>query len=164
MPKREFRGQRGAQSQQRAQTQQEAQTSGANKPYTCHQGARFALLMVLLLCLGVGVWLYARHDPATSPLAPKCPFRMITGYDCPACGNQRSLHALRNGDLVGDLRFNPFLYLSLPYLGALIYATISHSPRARRWHRVVCSPRAVYTYLALLIIWWIIRNTPLWPY
>jgi len=36
-----------------------------------------------------------------------CPFKKLTGWDCPLCGLQRSVLALLNGDLIKSLQFFP---------------------------------------------------------
>ncbi len=42
----------------------------------------------------------------------KCPVRLITGYQCPGCGSQRSLRALFTGDFVGALQLNALIYIA----------------------------------------------------
>lgn len=42
----------------------------------------------------------------------KCPIRLLTGYQCPGCGSQRSLRALFAGDFVGALQLNALIYLA----------------------------------------------------
>lgn len=37
----------------------------------------------------------------------KCPFKYLTGIDCPGCGFQRSVLALLNGDLHESLKLYP---------------------------------------------------------
>lgn len=36
-----------------------------------------------------------------------CPFKRLTGLDCPGCGLQRSVIALLKGDIPGSLRIYP---------------------------------------------------------
>jgi hypothetical protein len=36
-----------------------------------------------------------------------CPFKLLTGCDCPACGTQRSVLQLLKGDVAGSLAHNP---------------------------------------------------------
>ncbi|MFM7234339.1 MAG: DUF2752 domain-containing protein [Flavobacteriales bacterium] len=36
-----------------------------------------------------------------------CPFKFITGCDCPACGTQRSIVALLKGDVASSWQLNP---------------------------------------------------------
>lgn len=122
------------------------------------------VVWVVALCVAILalLLLYALFDPTHSHLAPKCPFRLLTGYDCPACGNQRALHSLLNGELWLAFRYNPFLWLSLPYILAVIYASLCKGERATRCARIVLSRKALLTYVALFFIWWIIRNLPFW--
>lgn len=115
----------------------------------------------VLLTIGLLVG-YTLFDPGTSVLAPKCPFKLLTGFDCPACGNQRALHALLHGQWLAAFRYNPFLFLSAPYLLAVACTAWCGSDRAARWKERVQHPKVVLTYLALLVGWWIVRNTPLW--
>lgn len=70
---------------------------------------RGKILLITIGVIAVIVLLFlALVDPVTSVFAPKCMYKYLTGYDCPACGIQRSLHALLNGDTVTALRYNYF--------------------------------------------------------
>lgn len=106
--------------------------------------------------------LYFVFDPGSSAWSLKCPFRMLTGLDCPACGNQRALHALLHGEWLAAWSFNPFALLSLPYIAAVIYASLADNSFARRLRPMVQHRRVVCAYLILVVLWWIVRNTPLW--
>ena len=123
---------------------------------------RILLLLAGLVLIMGGLYLYYIYDPAHAHFAPKCMFRMLTGWDCPSCGTQRALHALLHGDVCAAVRYNPFALCSLPYVAALAYTTFATSDRARRWRRWVQHPYTVILYLVLLIAWWILRNTPIW--
>lgn len=50
-----------------------------------------------------------------------CPFKWITGWDCPGCGMQRSFIALLKGDLVQSLILYPAL---LPVLFTLLFTVL----------------------------------------
>jgi hypothetical protein len=47
-----------------------------------------------------------------------CPFKKLTGFDCPGCGFQRSFIALMNGDLSQSLHYYP---ATIPLLITAIY-------------------------------------------
>lgn len=111
---------------------------------------------LLLACL------YFWVDPGQSEWVPKCPFRLLTGFDCPACGNQRALHALLHGEWATAWRFNPFALLSLPYITAVCYTSVANGACARRMRAVVQHPQVVMGYLVLVVCWWVLRNTPVW--
>lgn len=125
----------------------------------CRRSVR---LLLLALCVGASVVVYYNIDPAQSVFAPKCAFRLLTGYDCPACGGQRALHALLHGQWRNALLLNPFLLLSVPYAAAVCYASFGKSARAQSLKRYVCHRVAVWSYVAVFFVWWVVRNTALW--
>ncbi|WP_461789979.1 DUF2752 domain-containing protein [Pedobacter sp.] len=47
-----------------------------------------------------------------------CPFKSLTGLDCPGCGFQRSFIALLKGNLGQSLKFYP---ATLPFIALLVY-------------------------------------------
>ena len=47
---------------------------------------------------------------------PSCPFRLVTGWDCPGCGSLRALSRLTHLDVRGALRFNAITVLAVPWL------------------------------------------------
>ena len=46
------------------------------------------------------------RDPSASSGFVPCPFKAITGLDCPFCGSTRALHSLLNGDIGAALSHN----------------------------------------------------------
>ncbi len=99
-------------------------------------------------------------DPATAVLMPKCPFKLVTGFDCPACGTQRAMHALLHGHWRQALAVNPFMVVSWPYLAAVIVATFGRWRWVPRWRAWVLHPATVWAYVILFCGWWILRNLP----
>lgn len=122
---------------------------------------RYILAAVAIIAVIVVVVTYYFFDPTHSTLAPKCPFKLATGLDCPACGNQRALHSALNGNIVDAFMFNPFLWLALPYILLIIYATLCDSRHAQRLQYDLLHRYTIYIYVALFVGWWIVRNTPL---
>ena len=116
---------------------------------------RWAMAVTAVVLLVVGYYLI---DPVGVWWAPKCPFHLLTGLDCPGCGNQRAVHALLHGNLREAVAANPFFVAAIPYLAALIFGEVGRSRLAlffRRWtqHRTV-----IYVYLGLICVWWVVRN------
>ena len=93
---------------------------------------------------------------------PKCFVKGLTGYDCPSCGSQRALHAILNGEFKRAILFNPFIFLALPYLLALLYTALSRDRFARRIKPFVRHRIAIWSFLVLYIAWWVIRNSEWW--
>lgn len=121
--------------------------------------SRKTLLWIVAALAGVAAILFYWHfDPLRTPLMPRCPFRLLTGWSCPACGNQRAMHALLHGYIAEAWHFNRFLILSIPYFAAVLWTSFSHSPRARRCRRFVQHPRVIMAFFWLTAIWWIGRN------
>jgi Protein of unknown function (DUF2752) len=56
---------------------------------------------------------------ATTGLALPCPFRALTGWDCPLCGGTRMGEALLHGDIQAAFGFNPLALVGLLILGVL---------------------------------------------
>ena len=103
---------------------------------------------------------YSIVNPHSNIFVPKFMFRLLTGYDCPACGIQRSLHALLNGDTVTVLRYNYFLLISIPYFLAVAITTFWKADLIVKMGYYVQHPKVVRAILVLIIIWWIVRNIP----
>ncbi len=118
-----------------------------------------------VLVLGVLVTLvivYKNHSPYEHSIFPKCPFRTITGYQCAGCGSQRAVHFLLNGNVGGAFRENPLLVLSIPYLlTGFIFDNVKRSGRRFLWWREkLFGFNAIMVVLAVVIIFWVGRNTP----
>jgi hypothetical protein len=116
------------------------------------------------LLIGVGVVaavaaVFFFVDPTHSVWAPKCPLYALTGVECPACGTQRALHCLVHLDLRGAMGYNPFMILSMPYALSLA-ATAWVIPRERctRLRRFCFHPTTVRVYVALMLVWMVVRN------
>lgn len=100
---------------------------------------------------------YYTFDPASTPFAPRCLFRVITGWECPGCGSQRMLHALLHGDFAAAWQYNAFLMIMLPVLALLAYASF----RRRRYPMLYArlnSPAMIIALTVLLIAWAVLRN------
>jgi hypothetical protein len=66
---------------------------------------------------GLGLGLSALY--ATTGLGVACPFRAVTGWDCPLCGGTRMGSALLHGDVVTAFAFNPLALVLIAALGAV---------------------------------------------
>jgi L-lactate permease len=89
-------------------------------------------------------------------LAPPCPFKFVTGWDCPACGGLRMTHDLLHGDIAAAVADNVFLLVGLPLLGIWVLT------RWRR-HQPVMPPAAIVTVAVAAISWTVARNLPGFP-
>lgn len=110
-------------------------------------------------CLVVGL-----NDPSRVALFPPCPFRVLTGLDCPGCGSTRAVHQLLNGDVAAALGFNVVMVLAVPYL---LYSWAAWALAALGWPRLPAvrwRAGAVWALVVLIVAFWALRNLPVSPF
>lgn len=90
-----------------------------------------------------------------------CPFKALTGWDCPACGGLRAVNDLGNGQFLNAAHSNLLFVVSLPLIGLLWVLW------ARRGWRGVpgrAHPRAtrvaVTAGVVVMVVFTVFRNTP----
>ena len=94
------------------------------------------------------------HRPGA--VFPGCPFKMLTGWNCPACGGLRMTHDLLHGDVPAAVVDNVFLLIGLPLLA------LWSAWRVRRAERVF-PPLAIAIIAIAVIAWTVLRNLPGFP-
>jgi hypothetical protein len=92
----------------------------------------------------------------TNSLYPHCPFKWLTGWNCPFCGGLRMTHDLLHGDLVAGINDNVFLLVGIPVLAGWIVMRRRHG---RPW----LSMPAVLTVVVTAVVWTVMRNLPGFP-
>ncbi len=110
----------------------------------------FALIVVLCA-------IYFFIDPASFQWAPKCPFRMLTGWDCPGCGSQRMLHSLLHGEFSEAWHHNALLMATIPLLIPMGYLEATRK-RHPRLYMKVHSVRNIIIISAVIVGWFFYRN------
>lgn len=86
----------------------DASSAGTSRTQRILAGVSLAAFPAALFAARVG-----------APLPP-CPFKALTGLDCPGCGTGRALGALAEGDLAAVLDHN----LLLPVVGPLLAVSL----------------------------------------
>ena len=107
--------------------------------------------------LAGGVAYVGLGDPHSPDfVSPTCPFKLLTGWNCPACGGLRMTHDLLHGDIAAAIVDNVFLLIGLPALLAWVLV---------RWRtgRPVMTRPVVAVIAVLALTWTVIRNMPGFP-
>ncbi len=102
----------------------------------------------------------------SSGKTPPCFFYEVTGLYCVGCGAGRCLLSLLRGNIYAAFRYQPLLFITLPFLCAFvakIYISfvfgkdILPLPAVKnRWVGI--------TIAALIIAFWVLRNIPFPPF
>ena len=116
------------------------------------------IVIALLLVFG---FIYFAVDPASSNVFPRCTFLTLTGYKCPGCGSQRAIHALLHGDVAEAFKYNAMLLVSIPWIALCLYAE-SQRVRNPRLYVRLNAPLLIWLFLAMVLIWWLLRNIFNW--
>lgn len=94
------------------------------------------------------------HDPAS--IYPPCPFKLLTGWNCPFCGGLRMTYDVVHGDLTAALHDNVFVLVGIPML--VLWLVV------RRARGAASVPRAaLVTAVAAAVVWTVLRNLPAFP-
>jgi hypothetical protein len=87
---------------------------------------------------------------------PPCPFKLLTGWNCPACGGLRMTHDLLHANLSAAVVDNVFLLVGIPTLLAWVLGR-------RRAGKPVVTRTASIVMIVATIVWTVVRNLPGFP-
>ena len=94
------------------------------------------------------------HNP--NSVYPPCPFKWLTGWNCPFCGGLRMTHDLLHGDLMASLNDNAFVLAGIPLLALWVLVR-------GLYRKPVLPIPAVVTIVVATIAWTVVRNLPGFP-
>ena len=135
-----------------------ATSLGAPDPLTVRTAPQRPL--VALAAVGAATLALVLRDPHRHTWV-LCPFKALTGWDCPLCGGLRAVNDLGHGAVGAAAHSNLLFVGSLPLLALgwllwLRYALTGRAPRPGR-----CTVRlAVAAYLVVALVFTVLRNTP----
>ena len=123
---------------------------------TTSRGRLYGALGTGALAVG-GLAYVGLGDPHSQNFVfPVCPFKALTGWNCPGCGGLRMTHDILHGDFSAAVVDNVFLLVGLPLLAAWLVV------RWRRGRRLMPMP-AIVTIAVAAIAWTVVRNLPGFP-
>jgi len=109
------------------------------------------------------LFLFNPSNPANQ-FFPKCPFRLITGLQCPGCGTTRACYQLLHLHPVAAFKLNPLTMMTLPFLiyglAGFTKSAITGEPQ----RRVFIPTFYLWAWIGAIIFFWIFRNTPWYPF
>ncbi|MEV3861272.1 DUF2752 domain-containing protein [Streptomyces sp. NPDC050095] len=116
-----------------------------------------APLGVLAAGVAGALYLYGTDPHAPGQWLPRCPFHLVTGLWCPACGGTRMVYDLMHGQFAAAWGDNRALLLAAPFALALLGRWAYEGLRGRRW-RPSFSRRTQAAILLAAVAWTVLRN------
>lgn len=117
------------------------------------------LLAVFLLAL-----VLYRMGPS-APWFPGCLFHRLTGWECPGCGMTRAAYSALHGRWSEAFRFNPVGMVLFPAaltgIGLELLGWVRGKPLPPRFR---VGGRWAWGFAGVLLVFWILRNIPGWPF
>lgn len=125
----------------------------------------FLLLIAILVPLALVVFYYEYYNP-DNQLSIQCGLYKMTGFLCPGCGGQRAFHHLLHGEIISALKHNAIFILGFPFLAYLYFACVKiYIFKDEKYHNsFVFSSSFGYSFIIILLVYFIIRNIPIWPF
>jgi len=122
-----------------------------------------ALIWVGVAAISTFLFFFNPASPANQWL-PKCPFRLLTGWQCPGCGSTRACYQLLHLHPAAAFKLNPLFVLTLPFIvyGFLGYTRAAITGKPQR--RVFIPSPYLWAWLVLMVCFWVFRNTPWYPF
>ena len=115
------------------------------------------LLIVSLILLGIILLFF--FNPENTAIYPRCPFKLLTGLQCPGCGLQRSAYCLLHGEWRQAICHNIILFVFLPYLLLLVLTNwFDPNNKYKRLRNFCLHNYTVYVCLFILLVWGVVRN------
>jgi len=124
---------------------------------------RLMAATIWLVSAGGAAYLFV-FEPGRTGIFPTCPFRTLTGWNCPGCGTTRGLHQLLHGHVVAAFELNPLMFFLLPVLGYFLIAYTRFALTGHPMPQINFSPKYGWIATALILCFWVFRNTSVYPF
>ncbi len=101
-------------------------------------------------------------DPTHGP--PVCPFKAVTGLDCPGCGGTRAAHQLLTGHLGAALSYNVLAVVAMPFIVWGLFVSLTTMLGGPKLRMISLSPTWTRVALVAIVVFWVVRNLPIAPF
>ncbi len=135
------------------------------RPVHRRSGTTRATTWMLAGAAAAGCAYLAISDPnKSSSWYPACPFKTLTGLDCPGCGVTRALHALITGHPVRALDHNALF--ALVAVGAVVWMAVNkvRAMRGRPPLRLKHTGAWSVAGGVVIVAFWVLRNIHWGPF
>ncbi len=125
----------------------------------CFKSSPYFVNLIWGVCI-VLLAVYKIYSPEKYGIFPRCPFKLLTTFDCAGCGSQRAIHHLLNSQINNAFEANAFLVTSIPFiiLFAVAERLQTKNSFAFKLNKLLFSKQAIWLVFSLVILWWIGRN------
>lgn len=118
----------------------------------------------LIVFIIIVVLAYLFINPSEVDFLPKCPFYITTGFYCAGCGSQRATHQLLNLNFIGVLQQNVFYAFGLLLLLSQLVIFSVNKYSNKKVYNYFNHPKTPIIILVLVILFWVLRNIPYYPF
>jgi uncharacterized protein DUF2752 len=108
--------------------------------------------------------LYFFVNPSELNILPKCPLYITTGIYCPGCGSQRATHHFLHFNFKGVLQQNVLYFIGLLFIGYHLIITSLNLFLKKKIYNYVNHPKTPLIIIIVIILFWIARNLPFYPF
>ena len=125
------------------------------------------ILAIAALLIGVAGTVLVTFPPTDSPYYPKCQLHSLTGLHCPGCGMTRFVAAALRGDLSQAAAYNAVGLVALPFVTVWVLHQVwawLWGVTPRRWLSPRWYGRVTAVFIAVVSIFFVLRNVPVEPF
>ena len=127
---------------------------------------KILLVGLILLLGGAFLYYYFHFNPTThTSKFVSCPSKTFFGLNCPGCGSQRMIHHLLHFDLGQAFRYNPLLFITLPFVLFILFQSLMNFVFGTNYRtKLFYNNTFVWTVFGILMVYAVLRNLPFYPF
>lgn len=125
-----------------------------------------SICSLILLLGGAFLSYYFHFNPTSDPSNfVSCPSKTFFGLNCPGCGSQRMIHHLLHFNLSQAFRYNPLLFITLPFVLFILFQSLVNFVFGTNYRtKLFYNNTFVWTVFGVLMVYAVLRNLPFYPF